>query len=210
MKPLARRGREATMKMFRIGNTSLGAWLLCLVTLGGTSPAAAEPPPSAVKLAERVSAARGGANVHSVLAEISRQGHFSVRLDAQLEERVARERTDAVFYGLAPELALRRLLQTESLVFVYAGEQLAEVRAYANRAAESVESRRNQDERRSVSTEATPSTRARDAGRSDQWQLATVALSAEDASERSAALESLAESADDSVASTTAAQVLAH
>lgn len=106
-----------------------------LVLLGWTSASPGEPSRFAVVVhAGRVSVTARGAELVDVLAELSRQGWFSMRLDAALEARVARETTTAVLRDLTLEHALRRLLGTANLVFVYARDGLAEVLAYEDRA----------------------------------------------------------------------------
>ena len=121
------------MKLFQVSRIKTLA--LVLLVLPWTAASAAQPSTSTVVLqGGRISVTAHGAPLMDVLAEVSRQGGFPIRLDAGLQGQVARARTDAVFDSVTPEHELRRLLQTESLVFVYTGNGLAEVRGYADRA----------------------------------------------------------------------------
>src|SRR5262245_8722683 len=186
---------------------------LLLLVVVWTPPCAAASPRVTVGVEDnRLSVVGGGAVLSDVLAEIGRQARLLFRLDPALEARVAEERTDAVIEALSPEQALRRLLPTDSLIFVYGANGLAEVRGYADRGQRRAQGNgraRLQEMDSGATAGAGPAMRSDEGASVDRAHLASQALTDADPEVRATALESLAGSGDAESAVATAAEVLA-
>lgn len=190
----------------------LRATLLLLLLLACAPARAYEAPRVAVTLQDaRLSVNARAVPLKEILIEISRLSGIQFFLEAALDAQAAREEITVTLKALPIEEGLRHLLRQKNFVLVYSPAGLTEARVYLEGKGEfrklAVGTKRPPPNPRIAKQTSRPSEGA--VAESDQIaRFRSEALSNPDPAERSAALDRLAESADQALARETVLEVL--